>query len=85
MSPDVLKAAIKAQSDEEFQRKTRQRGSSSESESQFNIDTVHNENNYLHDYYPTVIEEGNIKTTNEVNMDDIVLLQITKGINKRMP
>lgn len=57
--------------------------SSSESESQFYIETVHNENHFLHDYQPN--EDGNIKTTNEVNMDDIVLVQLGKEINKRIP
>jgi hypothetical protein len=48
--------------------------SSSESESQFNIETVH-DNNPNH-YQNTVNDDGNIKTTNEVNMDDVVLMQI---------
>ena len=43
-----------------------------DSEAQFQIETVHNEKIFLDDYQPN--EDGNIKTTNEVNMDDIVLV-----------
>ena len=55
---------------------------SSESESQFNIDTVHENHNL---YQNTMNEDGNIKTTNEVNMDDIVLVQIQKQLQKQIP
>ena len=81
----MLKQAITAQSaEEEAQSKIQQEHErSSESESQFNIETIHNENNFFKDYTPN--EDGNIKTTNEVNMDDIVLMQLSKGIDKRMP
>jgi len=79
VNEEVLKAAIEAQSEEEDEDVIRKRaGSSSESEPQFNIETVHNENHFVHEYQPTLNEDGNIKTTTEVNMDDIVLMQISK-------